>query len=216
MTDMLAALDNRDITCLVLLDLSVAFDMVSHALLLNRLKYRCGITGSALNWIKGYLEDHSQSIVIGNLDTDGAKSDEKSLKQGILEGSVLDPILFTLYISPIGDICRKYNINFHSYADNQQIYLSIKPSIKGGKEQCTTILHNCINPICLWMHTNLLKLNDDKTEFILTGSALHLAKVDNISLMIGQDTIQPTESAHNLGYYMDKELKGRANCSCCT
>ena len=112
--------------------------MVSHALLLNRLKHRFSVTGSALNWIKEYLEDNSQSIVIGNMDTDGAKSDRKTLKQGIPQGSVLSPFLFTLYISLIGDICRKYNINFHSYADNQQIYLSFKLSIKGDKEQCTT------------------------------------------------------------------------------
>ena len=170
MTDVLAALDNKEITCLVLLDLGVAFDMVSHALLLNRLKYRLSITDSALNWIKQYLGDTSQSIVIGNMDTDGAKSDDKTLKQGIPQGSVLGPILFSLYISPIGDICRKYNINFHSYADDQQIYLSFKPSIKGDEEQCTTILHNCINEIHVWMCTNLLKLNNDKTEFILTGS----------------------------------------------
>ena len=60
------------------------------------------------------------------------------------------------------------------------------------------------------MHTNLSKLNDDKMEFILIGSQPWLAKVDNISLVIGQDTTQPTESAHDLRYYMDNELKGRA------
>ena len=61
------------------------------------------------------------------------------------------------------------------------------------------------------MHTNLLKLKDDKTEFILTGSWLQLAKVENLSLVIGQDTIQPTESVCNLRYYMDSEVKGRAH-----
>ena len=187
---------------------------VSHVLLLNRLQYRFGITGIALNWIKEYLEDHSQSGVFRNLDTDGAKPDEKTLKQGVSQGSVLGPILFILYILPIGDICRIYNINFHSYADVQQIYLSFKPSIKGYKEQCTTIPHNCMRfTFANWMHMNLLKLNDDNTEFIITGSQLQLAKVDNISLVIGQDTNQPTESAHNPGYYMESELKGRAHIS---
>ena len=50
-------------------------------------------------------------------------------------------------------------------------------------------------------------------EFILTGSQPKPAKVDNISLVIDQDTIHPTESTHNLGYYMDKEVKGRAHIS---
>ena len=72
--------------------------MVSHALLLSRLKYRFGITGSTLNWIKEYLENCSQSFIIEYLDTAGPKSDDKTLKQGIPQGSVLGPILFTLYI----------------------------------------------------------------------------------------------------------------------
>ena len=55
MTELLAALDNKEIRCLVLLDLSMAFDMASHAFLWNRLKYRFSITGSALNLIKEFL-----------------------------------------------------------------------------------------------------------------------------------------------------------------
>ena len=92
-------------------------------------------------------------------------------------------------------------------------FISSSSHQKGDKEQCTNILHDCINEIHIWMCTNLLKLNDDKTEFILTGSCLQLAKVDNISLVIGQDTIQPTESRHNLRCYMDKALKGGAHIS---
>ena len=61
---MLALLDHKEVTCLVLHDLSVAFDMVSHSLLLNRLKYKFGIIGSALNWIKDYLEDHCSPLLL--------------------------------------------------------------------------------------------------------------------------------------------------------
>ena len=50
-TDLLSAIDNREVTCLILLDLSAAFDTVNHTILLNRLKYHFGVSGTALNWI---------------------------------------------------------------------------------------------------------------------------------------------------------------------
>ena len=93
-------MDNQDVTCLILLDLSAAFDMVSHSLLLNRLRYRFGVTDKALNWIESYLKDHTVSVILGNMDMTGAKSEAKHLKQGVPQGSILGPTLFMLYISP--------------------------------------------------------------------------------------------------------------------
>ena len=72
-------MDNQEVTCLIPLDLSAAFDTVSHSLLLNRLRYRFGVTDMALNWIESYLKDHTQSMVLGDMDTTGAKSEAKHL-----------------------------------------------------------------------------------------------------------------------------------------
>ena len=103
--DILQAIDHREVTCLVLLDLSVAFDTVDYRLLLNRLKHRFGVVGKAYNWIKSYLSDRTQQVVVGDIALGGATSSKSKLKQGVPQGSVLGPILFTLYISPLGDIC---------------------------------------------------------------------------------------------------------------
>ena len=63
-TDFLDAIDNRKVVCLVLLDLSTAFDMVNHSLLLNWLKYRFRVDGTMLSWLNNYLTDRSQMVVI--------------------------------------------------------------------------------------------------------------------------------------------------------
>ena len=94
-----------------------------------------------------------------------------------------------------------------SYADDQQIYLSFSPNQPGGKDKCLQSLVACISDIRLWMKTNLLKLNDDKTELVVLGTSPQLSKVGEVSIMIGNDTILTVPSIQNLGIHFDKELK---------
>ena len=159
-TYLLSAIDNKEVTCLILLNLSAAFDTVNHNILLNRLKYHFGVSGTALSWICSYLTGRTQKVVI-----DGFESEAVKLTQGVPQGSVLGPVLFTLYTSPLGDICQWHHINFHCYTDDQQIYPSFQLSSLDSSETCLTSLHNCITDIRLWIKTNLLKLNDSKTKF---------------------------------------------------
>ena len=210
-TDILDAMDNKSVTCLVLLDLSAAFDTVPHCELINRLKYRFGLGGVVLQWITNYLTDRTQCIVIdanGNDPTTG-HSGFTSVKQGVPQGSSLGPKLFMMFLSPVGDICKKHNIIFHFYADDSQIYMTFKPALDGDKEEYLCNLENCIEEIKTWMATNYLKLNMGKTEFVVFGNKLQLTKVDatNMSIRVGQDTIQCKQTARNLGYFADSEMK---------
>ena len=101
-------MDNSKATVLVLLELSAAFDTVDHNFLLERLK-QCGISGTAKSWFKPYLEDRSQKVHL-----DGSSSASSSLRFGVPQGSVLGPILFTIYTISLGAICRRHGVQYHT------------------------------------------------------------------------------------------------------
>ena len=111
-------MDNQRSTCLVFLNLSAAFDTLDHATLLNCLKKRFKITGGALKWIQSYLSDRSQAVVLKNEVGETVRSNNIEVSMGVPQGSVLGPLLFTLFTTPLGDICRQYNQEFHLYADD--------------------------------------------------------------------------------------------------
>ena len=94
-----------------------------------------GIQGTALKWIESYLTVRTQRVAIGDLGTDlGACSALVTLTYGIPQGSVLGPIMFTLYTVPLSKIYRKHNITYQLYVENQQMYISFKLKIKGSQE----------------------------------------------------------------------------------
>ena len=116
--------DQSKSTCLVLLDLSAAFDILDHATLLNHLQNRLKITGAVLKWIESYLPDRSQAVVLRNGEGEIAMSNAVRLSVGVPQGRLLEPLLFTLFTTPLGDICRQYDQDFHLYADDTQVYAS--------------------------------------------------------------------------------------------
>ena len=183
--DILVSMDKQEVVCLVLLDISAAFDMVDHSILLHRLESVIGITSTALEWIQSYLTGRSQKVVIGD-----TKSEPIPFTFGVPQGSVLGPILFSLYTWPLGEICRNHGVTYHLYADDQQLYPPLQPSSMSSCVTCLACLEACVVEIRQLVSVNMLKLNDDKTEFIVLGTSKQLAKVGKISIVIG-----------NIGYY---------------
>ena len=150
-------------TALVLLDLSAAFDTIDHDTLLSCLSSRFGFAGSALKRFRSYLQDRFQSVKIGS-----SLSNLFKLKFGVPQGCVLGPLLFSLYTTPLSQVIRKYTgVRYHFYADDTQLFIHLSPddSLKSFDR-----LKSCLNDIQVWMSENKLKLNPDKTEFIVFGA----------------------------------------------
>ena len=91
---------------------------------------------------------------------------------------------------------------------NRSIYpLNPSHTNQTAQESCISHLKKCIKDIKIWMYYNLLKLNNDKTEFLVFGTKQQLQKINNIAIQVGSETVSPTEFMQNLGYFMDSLMK---------
>ena len=199
--DLALAVDNHGAALLVLLDLSAAFDTIDHEVLLGRLQQRYGVEGSALAWLGSYLKERKQCIMI-----DSARSQDEQLLYGVPQGSVLGPLLFASYVSPLGDIIRSYGLHFHSYADDTQIYVEVDPRNDHSINNAVQQVECCLAHVRMWMSQNYLKLNEDKTEIVFISTKSQISKVSFPSVDVGDVKVKPSSLAKNLGVNFDSVL----------
>ena len=197
--DIFMNLDNNDPTFLVFLDLSSAFDLVDHSILLKRLKERFGLTGTVYNWFASYLTGRSFRVKIGCSFSNGTL-----IFYGVPQGSILGPILFLLYVSEIEHIAKLYGFKIHMFADDMQLYISFHPC--GVLESLHNIEH-CLRHINMWMSNNFLKINEDKTQFmIIAPPKLNRERFSNICISFGGSLLFPTTEGANLGVTFDDTM----------
>lgn len=196
--DLLNATDDGMVSILALLDLSAAFDTIDHSILVRRLAETFGLSGTVLDWFKSYLDERTQFVVI-----DGIESKKIPLQYGVPQGSVLGPVLYTMYTQPLGDVIKESNLNYHMYADDTQLY------------QCASLYHidtlaesvqSCIENVQAWMSANKLKMNDEKTEIIPCTTKPKLKKLELDHINVGNTRIDFSFKAKNLGLNLDSAL----------
>jgi hypothetical protein len=193
----LNAIDRGEVTVLVLLDLSSAFDTVDHCLLLQKLA-ASGFYGNALEWIKNYLSNRSQLVIIGNHSSPVAL-----LSYGVPQGSVLGPLLFTIYMLGIDSVIYPHGVKYLLYADDLQLYIHTRPQ---DIHSAIASLERCIDDVKLWLDRSKLSLNEKKTEMIVLSSQRSSSLYTEVKIRAGSSIIPASKSVRNLGVFFDPSL----------
>ena len=192
--DLRRGMDRGSASLLVLLDLSAAFDTIDHGVLLGRLA-ELGLGGTVLQWFRSFLADRSQKVVLGD-----ACSAPRPLRFGVPQGSILSPMLFNIYMKPLGEVIRGFGVRCHQYADDTQLYLSFPPD----SEEAVEVLDRCLEAVGGWMRVNKLRLNPDKTEVLLVRKSTtrvldYHPTLDGVALPL-------KEQVRSLGVLLDPQL----------
>ncbi len=151
------------------------------------------------------MKERTQTVNVGS-----SHSKYETLRYGVPQGSVLGPILFSIYNSPIREIIEKYNICYHSYADDGQLYLAFSPKDSLSQEESKEKMMKCAKDVKSFLTFNKMKQNDDKTEILMIGTTGQLKKVNFKDIYICEADISSSEQACNLGIIFDKEMNSRA------
>ena len=156
-------------TDLILLDFSKAFDKVNHSKLLWKL-HQYGIRGTALSWIRAFLGNRSQTVVL-----EGEKSGSVPVTSGVPQGSVLGPILFLVYIN---DLPEELSSQVHLFADDTAVSLTVGGSDDG------TVLQTDLDRLSVWESQWDMEFNPSKCQVVRGTTAKEV--INTVYILHGQ------------------------------
>ena len=190
---LLPNMDKGQLTGMVFLDLSKAFDTIDHDIMLKKL-ISIGFSDSAVLWFKAYLTNRSQSVCVN-----GVVSDPQSIPFGVPQGSILGPLLFISYINDLPSVVVDCDIQL--YADDTLLFYNSNSVT--DIESCLT---RNLSSIISWLDSNYLFLNYLKTKIMLVGTHQRLAKVENFCVKASERTLSRVFKLKYLGVMLDPTL----------
>ena len=203
------ALDNKDITATVMLDLSAAFDVVDPGILLEKLKIY-GFEDNGVNWLNSYLTSRYQQVYV-----DGSLSEPLPVVIGVPQGSILGPLLYTIFTNDLPEVIHQHDPPVS--LQEQHIPFNLPCKACGGiccfaddstfsiSDKDPATLEHKMNlkykEISSYMSMNRLALNTDKTHVLIMASAQQHNKHGNFGVVLntGAEIITPSDDERLLG-----------------
>ena len=182
---------NKTFSCGTFIDLEKAFDTVNHKILLEKLSYY-GVKGNALYWLRDYLTNRKQCVILDESST------YLPITCGVPQGSILGPLLFTIYINDMHKAVVN-SIVYHFADDTNLIYSSKNIKILRNN------MNHDLSSIYIWLCANRLSINAAKTEFILFKPPKCKIE-DRFTLKVNNVTIFESTKLRYLGVILDNKL----------
>ena len=198
----LSANDRGELSLLCLLDLSKCFDVIDHDKLLTKLQ----LYGIDITWFSAYLRNHTQSVSFTDTLGNSKKSTPLPNNIGIFQGSALGPLLYSVFANDLSLFAEDAIVV--QYADDTQILVSGK---KSAFDNLVGRMERTLSSLDIWFRANGLKVNAEKTQLMLLGSAQNLRNAPNFTVKFRDHILSPIPEAKNLGLTFDRTLNWDAH-----
>ena len=192
-------MDRGDMNVVVFLDIHKAFDTVNHQILLDKLQFY-SIEDGGLLFFRSYLQNRTQCCSVN-----GQISTLQTVTCGALQGSILGPLLFSIYMNDLPAFIQEANITM--YADDTSLHKAFRTSHELKDEMIPAFFK-----VCKWLRNNKLSLNTVNTDFMLIGTLPRLNQLDSspkstpCAIVVDGQEVKRVKLVKYLGMMVDNKL----------